>query len=148
MIVKPDNKTAFIIDFGFAIIKNDFSLDIPGIVLGSPFYIAPEIWIEEKHSVQSDIYALGISLYEKITGRVPFNYNSAQEIAIAHLREPIIDTHELNKDIPAYLAKLIKKSLEKDPSRRFKSVSEFASELLKSMTHKSWTETFFPYFKK
>jgi serine/threonine-protein kinase len=148
LIVKPDNKNAFIIDFGFAIIKNNFSLDIPGFVLGSPFYVAPEIWVGDKYSVQSDIYALGISLYEISTGRVPFNHSRTSSLALAHIKEPLIDPCELDKDIPVSLSKVIKKALEKDPSQRFKSASEFAKELFKSLTYKHWTETLSLYFKK
>ena len=91
LIVKTDNKNTFIIDFDFAVINDDFSLDEEDILWGTPYFIAPETWTYQVYSTQSDIYALGISLYEKLTGKFPFEGETVHDIAMAHLNSSFED---------------------------------------------------------
>ncbi len=127
MIDKAGN--ARIMDFGIARSVEAKKITGAGVIIGTPEYMSPE-QVEGKETDQrSDIYSLGVILYEMVTGRVPFEGDSPFTIGIKHKSELPQDPRELNSRLPADLSRLILKCLEKAKESRFQSASEVRSEL-------------------
>ena len=121
-----------LMDFGVAkMINSDDSPTQVGSMIGSLRYISPEQINGEDADFRSDIYTLGISLYETVTGRVPFEKKTEYEYMDAHLHEPPRAPSTLKPSIPPELEAVILKAIEKDPSNRFQSAREFRNALLK-----------------
>ena len=118
-----------IMDFSVAKLSRDAYP--PGTMVGTLLYISPE-QISGRHTdVRSDIYALGMSLYETVTGRLPFQRRTDYELMHAQVQEQPQRPCELERSIPAALERVILKSIEKDPDRRYRSAAEFRAALLK-----------------
>ncbi|MEO8393906.1 MAG: protein kinase [Chloroflexota bacterium] len=118
IMVTPDNR-AILTDFGLALSVPEGTL---GNTFGSAHYIAPEQAISSANAVaQSDLYSLGVVLYQMLTGKVPFDDPSAMSVALKHLSEPPIPPRQLNPKLSPAVEKVVLKSLEKEPSKRFQS---------------------------
>ncbi len=127
MIDKEGN--ARIMDFGVARSVTGKGITGAGVMIGTPEYMSPE-QVEGKEADQrSDIYSLGIMLYEMLTGRVPFEGDTAFAIGIKQKSESPQDPREFNSQISDDLSRVILKCLEKDKEKRFQSASEVRSEL-------------------
>lgn len=124
--VKPDN--IFVLpdgsiklgDFGIAT-ANGMTEDTSSSkdIIGSVHYLAPEISKGKPATVQSDIYAIGVTFFEMITGRVPFDYDSAVSIAVAHIKEKFPSPKKYLPNCPKEVEKIILKATKKDPSERY-----------------------------
>ena len=115
-------------DFGIAkILGGDKTLSRSGIILGTPHYIAPEQCEGKKIDARTDIYSLGIMLYEMATGKVPFEGDSDFVIMRKHTEEPPVPPREINPEINRELEAVILKAIAKDSKDRFDNVDEFAS---------------------
>jgi tRNA A-37 threonylcarbamoyl transferase component Bud32/tetratricopeptide (TPR) repeat protein len=118
-----------IMDFGIARSLEAKGFTGAGVMIGTPEYMSPE-QVEGKETDQrSDIYSLGIILYEMVTGRVPFEGDTPFTVGVKHKSEPPKDPKELNSQIPEDLSRVILKCLEKDKEQRYQSVSGARSEL-------------------
>ncbi len=118
IMVTPDNR-AILTDFGLALSVPEGTM---GNTFGSAHYIAPEQAISSANAVpQSDLYSLGVVLYQMLTGKVPFDDPSAMSVALKHLSEPPIPPRQLNPKVSPAVEKVVLKSLEKEPSKRFQS---------------------------
>ena len=117
-------------DFGLAKLESDGSTSITasGGVIGSPHYIAPEVWEGQGSSRQSDLYALGCILFEMLTGRKPFPGDSPPAVMAAHFN-PLALPDEWSDDVPAGVAEVLQKALAKQPRERYRSASEMALAL-------------------
>jgi serine/threonine-protein kinase len=117
-------------DFGIA-----RSLDVEhgvtqtGTVLGTSNYLSPEQASGKPVTPTTDVYSLGVVLYELLTADVPFPGENFVAVAMKHLNEPVPDILERRPDVPVRLAAAIEHALEKKPERRFASMGEFAAEL-------------------
>jgi eukaryotic-like serine/threonine-protein kinase len=100
-----------------------------GSILGSVHYFAPEQAKGGQTNEQSDIYSLGVVLFELVTGQVPFSGDSPVSIAVKHLQEPFPKPREINADIPAAVERIIKRAVEKDPVNRYRTAREMSEEL-------------------
>ncbi|MCX6574582.1 MAG: protein kinase, partial [Candidatus Aminicenantes bacterium] len=118
-----------IMDFGIARSLEKKSITGAGVMIGTPEYMSPEQVEGKLVDARSDIYSLGIMLYEMTTGRVPFEGDTPFTIGVKHKSETPRDPGELNPQIPADLARLILRCLEKDKEKRFRSAGELAAEL-------------------
>jgi serine/threonine protein kinase/tetratricopeptide (TPR) repeat protein len=127
MIDKGGN--AKIMDFGIARSLKEKRLTGPSVLIGTPEYMSPEQAEEKEIDQRSDIYSLGVILYEMATGKVPFEGDSALGIAMKHKGEVPRNPGELNPSIPDGLGLLILKCLEKDPSQRFQTAAEMRAEV-------------------
>ncbi|HEX3051098.1 MAG TPA: protein kinase [Aggregatilineaceae bacterium] len=140
--VKPSNimlerrtGRAILMDFGLALSVNEGTM---GDTFGSAHYIAPEQAISSAKAVpQSDLYSLGIVLYEMLTGKVPFDDPSVMSVALKHLNELPPPPSMYNPNLPASAETVILKTLDKDPGRRFKTGKELVTTLHKAFEEDS-----------
>jgi len=120
---------AILVDFGLAVLRGGPRYTEPGKVWGSPTYIAPEQLGETPHTdARSDVYSLGVVLYEMVTGRPPFKADSVMEILWQQANVPPRPPRELAPDLPPELEAIIVKVLAKNPADRF-TAAELADAL-------------------
>jgi len=115
-----------ITDFGLACINNASKMTMAGQILGTPLYMSPEQIRGKPVDNRSDIYSLGITFYESLTGRVPFPHG---DIGYCHIHETPPLPSLLNPDIPETLEKIIMKSIEKNPEDRYQNVREILEDI-------------------
>ena len=118
-----------ITDFGIAVALSDTSLTQTNTLLGSVHYLSPEQARGGMATIQTDIYALGIVLYELLTGKVPFDGESAVSIALKHFQEPLPPVINPSVMIPQSLENIVLKATAKDPMNRYRSCYEMFQDL-------------------
>jgi len=130
--IKPSNILlrepfyAYLADFGIAKSQDEkSSLTQVGTVIGTPEYMAPEL-LEEPASSSSDIYALGIVLYQMLTGRVPFEGKTALTVLQKHVQEPPVRPSLINPALVPAIEQVMLCAIEKDPNRRFRTPEALA----------------------
>lgn len=128
-IIVTDDGQVRITDFGVAKSHLSTAMTETGITLGTVDYIAPEQAQGRPATPQSDIYALGVVLYEMLTGRLPFTGDTPVAVAMKHISEPPPPPRRYNPQIPAALEAIILRALAKDPALRQRSALELAEEL-------------------
>jgi serine/threonine protein kinase len=128
--IKPSNvlldegKHVYLADFGLAKkVGENKGFTVTGIMMGTPEYIAPEL-ADEPASASSDIYALGVLLYQMLTGKVPFSASTPLAIFMKHVSEPPQPPSHYNSALSISVEKVILKALEKDPRRRFRTAED------------------------
>jgi len=136
--VKPDNVIVGsdgllrITDFGIAVAATDPRLTTHGQIWGTPAYLAPEQALGRPVSAATDVYGMGIILFELLTGHVPFNGKEAGAVALAQVSSPPPSLHEMNPhtDVSPELEAVLRRALEKDPNARFQSAAAMAEALI------------------
>lgn len=118
-----------ITDFGISQMMNNTTITHNKGILGSAHYFSPEQARGEKLSYETDIYSLGIVLYELLTGNLPFTGDNPVSVALKHIQDEAVSVQSYVRDIPESLAGIIKKCLEKNPENRFKTMSELSKAL-------------------
>lgn len=116
-------------DFGIARAVGDSTLTATGTIMGTAAYLSPEQAQGGEVDARSDVYAVGIVLYEMLTGSVPFSGGSAVSIAMRHLSDEVVAPSSLQRDVPAELDTVVLKATSKDPKDRFQDGTELSSEL-------------------
>ena len=130
MIYNRDSKIVKMTDFGIACLT-DNSKTRTGMVLGSPSYMSPEQLAGKKVDGRSDLFSLGVALYQLFTGCLPFTADSMTALAYKIANEKPKSIRKFRSDLPTCLTRLINKSLEKDPKQRFQTGKALADALRK-----------------
>lgn len=120
---------AKIMDFGIARSPGGRGTTAEGAIIGTPEYMSPEQVEGKTADARADIYALGVVLFEMVTGRPPFEGGTAFSVANKQLSEPAPDPRMINPQIPEDLSRLILRCLEKEKDKRFRSTDDLLSEL-------------------
>ncbi len=120
---------AKILDFGLARSIESKGITATGVIIGTPEYLPPEQVLEKTVDQRSDIYSVGVILYEMLTGQVPFEGDSPVRVALKHVKEKPIDPNEINLKIPPVISHVILKCLEKEKEDRYRSTDELYTEL-------------------
>ena len=123
-----------IADFGIAIALSETSLTQTNSMLGSVHYLSPEQARGSMATKQSDIYALGIILYEMITGSVPFDGESAVTIALKHFQDEMPSVKGFDPEVPQALENIVMHATAKEPADRYKTAEEMAADLSTALT--------------
>lgn len=130
--VTPDGKVK-IMDLGLALPHDAKRVTAHGMVIGTPAYLSPEQAQGMKLDHRTDIYSLGIVLYEMATGQLPFNADDIGALLLQQVKQPPPPPRLMNGDIPVALENVILKCLEKNPSRRFQSCGALGTALSASL---------------
>lgn len=119
----------FLTDFGIAKLLESASprLTQTSAIMGTPAYISPEQAAANPVDQRSDIYSLGVILYEMVTGRVPFVADTPLAVILKHLKDPLPPPSTVKSDIPPFIEQVIVKALAKDPDDRFNNTAEFVA---------------------
>ena len=124
-----ENGMIKITDFGIAVAMNATQLTQTNSVMGSVHYLPPEQASGKGATLQSDIYSIGILMYELLTGKLPFRGDNAVEIALKHLKEPMPSIRDEYPDIPQSVENIILKATAKNPKNRYSDAREMNEDL-------------------
>ena len=133
-----------ILDFGIARSIRSKGLTGAGVIIGTPEYMSPEQVEGGEVDARSDLYSLGIILYECLVGRVPFEGDTPFSVGVKQKSETPDNPRELNPDIPEDLGRLVLKCLEKSPDRRYRTAEELGAELERIAKRIPTTERLLP----
>ena len=130
-IMVMDTGVVKVTDFGIARLfrGNPSATHTSGMRVGTLYYMAPEMIREEQVGPSSDIYALGVTLYQLLTGELPFTGATEYDIILAHLKKPPLPVREISADAPPLLEKTIIKAISKVPKMRYPSAVEFLDDI-------------------
>ncbi len=129
-VLMDDGGNCLLSDFGIAhIVEGSTMLTSAGAVLGTPSYMSPEQGQGTQVDARSDIYSLGVMLFEMLVGRVPYRADTPVAVMLKHVMDPIPVPRSLNPNIPPELERITMKALAKDPANRFQTAGEFAAAL-------------------
>ncbi len=128
-----DSGLVKITDFGIAMALNSTQLTQTNSVMGSVHYLPPEQASGKGSTIQSDIYSMGILMFELLTGSLPFKGDNAVEIALKQLKEPIPDLKSIIPDIPNSIVNIIRRATAKNPKNRYNDAREMLDDIKTSM---------------
>lgn len=128
-IIITEDGVAKVTDFGIAKAVSNSTITAFGTTIGSVHYFSPEHAQGGFTDAKSDLYSLGIVMYEMLTGRVPFDADTPVSVALKHMQETAIEPVKLNPAIPNAVNKIIVKAMQKDPSLRYESATEMIKDL-------------------
>jgi serine/threonine-protein kinase len=132
--LKPQNVlldntgNTFLADFGIAkIVESEGQLTQSGAVMGTPAYMSPEQWSGQVVDSRADVYALGVMLFEMLTGKLPFVGNTPFALMHQHIYETARSVNEVNENVPSALAPIVNRALAKNREERFSTAGELAA---------------------
>jgi serine/threonine-protein kinase len=131
-ILLDANGNATVTDFGIALVTSRPASELLGSTTGTPLYMSPEQSLGEQVDGRSDVYALGVVLYEMLTGTCPYSGRNATEVIAKHISAPIPKVSEREPQMPVALVRLVNRMLSKEPAGR-----PTAAELVKELTSAS-----------
>lgn len=118
-----------VVDFGIARALAQASISQTGTIVGSVHYLSPEQARGEPATPQSDLYALGVVLFEMLTGKVPFEGDTPVGVALRHVQDVAPDVRALNPNVPNAVAAIVQRALAKSPEDRYRSANEMRADL-------------------
>lgn len=128
ILITQENRVK-VTDFGLARALGESAMDEGEVVWGTPAYFAPEQAAGDRVLPATDVYAIGVILYEMLTGQVPFTGQDDQEVAGKHIYEAPVPADRRNPRVPAALSRIIARALAKDPAKRYLTAGQLREEL-------------------
>ena len=132
-IIITEDGVAKVTDFGIAKAVSNSTITAFGTTIGSVHYFSPEHARGGFTDAKSDLYSLGVVMYEMVTGRVPFDADTPVSVALKHMQEEPVEPIELNPNLPIAVNKIIMRALQKDTTLRYQTASEMLVDLKKSL---------------
>ena len=132
-IIITEDGTAKVTDFGIAKAVSNSTITSFGATIGSVHYFSPEQARGGYTDAKSDLYSLGVVMYEMLTGKVPFDADTPVSVALKHMQEVPVEPKTLNPTIPDSVNKIIIKAMQKEPSLRYISATEMLTDLKESI---------------
>ncbi|MDH4317766.1 MAG: serine/threonine protein kinase, partial [Desulfobulbaceae bacterium] len=146
--IKPGNilidnsNNCLLTDFGIAkVAEANSNFTQTGHVVGTPSYISPELGRGDKIDQRSDVYSLGILLYQMLSGELPFNAETPLAIVLMHVQDPVPSILSKKPDLSPHVEKVLFKALAKDPNERYSSTYELADAFNKAISNCNNTDT-------
>lgn len=135
--IKPDNimfmdetyQQAMLTDFGVARILSLSSLPSTGLMIGTPAYLAPEIITGRDADERSDLYSLGVVLFEMLTGRTPYAADTPMAVLLKHVNAPLPSLSEYGRELPEMVETILLKALIKNPDERYQTAADMKTAL-------------------
>ena len=133
--IKPQNiildrqEVVKVIDFGIAKLKDSVGTTMTDMFVGTPEYISPEMALGKAIDAKTDIYAVGVVMYELFCGKTPFHGGSLVSVLSRHVHEKPVPPRELNPRIPEALEAIIDRAMAKDPGKRHGKIGDLADDL-------------------
>ena len=140
-----DNGVLKITDFGIAVAMNATQLTQTNSVMGSVHYLPPELANGKGSTIKSDIYSVGVLMYELLMGEVPFKGDNAVEIALKHMKEKMPSVKKNNPVIPQSIENIILKATAKNPRNRYNDVREMYKDLESCLERENEKRYVYPY---
>jgi serine/threonine protein kinase len=128
-IVLGEDGQARLTDFGLAQDVEDAQDKVPGQIAGTPFYVAPEVWLGHRADERSDLYSLGVCLYQMTTGKKPFAGRTVAEVMHRHLKSVPPSPKEIVPVLTDGFSAMVRKAMAKAPGRRYATAAEFLDDL-------------------
>ena len=148
--IKPSNvlidesNNCLLTDFGLArMVEASIKITTSGTVMGTPAYMSPEQGAGSQIDQRSDIYSLGIILYEMVTGRVPYEAETPVAVVFKHIQDPLPSARKLNPNLPEALELILLKALAKNPDDRYQTTDEFAQAIRKALPENDQADKLF-----
>lgn len=128
-IIITEDGVAKVTDFGIAKAVSNSTITAFGTTIGSVHYFSPEQAKGSITDAKSDLYSLGVVMYEMLTGKVPFDADTPVSVALKHMQEEPVAPIEINKEIPTAINDIVMKAMQKDPLARYQSATEMLADL-------------------
>src|ERR1700733_2553042 len=122
-----------VVDFGLAKVLSARGVAKAGARMGTPAYMSPELFLNRPVDVRTDIYSLGVTLYEMLTGKVPFSADNDYQVMSDHVNTPPPPLAQFSPSVPKPVEQAVLKALEKNPDARYQTVEEFSAALGNSL---------------
>ena len=132
-IIITEDGIAKVTDFGIAKAVSNSTITAFGTTIGSVHYFSPEQAKGGFTDAKSDLYSLGVVMYEMLTGKVPFDADTPVSVALKHMQEDPKEPVELNPDIPTAVNQIVVKAMQKEPSARYQNATEMLHDLSKAL---------------
>lgn len=132
-IMITEDGVAKVTDFGIAKAVSNSTITSFGTTIGSVHYFSPEQAKGSITDAKSDLYSLGVVMYEMVTGKVPFDADTPVSVALMHIQEEPVPPIEINTEIPTAVNDIIMKAMKKDPLERYQSATEMLADLSKAL---------------
>ena len=132
-IIITEDGVAKVTDFGIAKAVSNSTITAFGTTIGSVHYFSPEHARGGFTDAKSDLYSLGVVMYEMLTGKVPFDADTPVSVALKHMQDEPVEPIEVNSNVPVAINKIIMKALQKDTTLRYQTASEMLEDLRKAL---------------
>ena len=132
-IIITEDGVAKVTDFGIAKAVSNSTITAFGTTIGSVHYFSPEHARGGFTDAKSDLYSLGVVMYEMVTGKVPFDADTPVSVALKHMQDEPIEPIEVNQNVPVAVNKIIMRALQKDTTLRYQTASEMLEDLRKAL---------------
>jgi len=128
-ILLDENGNAYLADFGIAKVSESTAQLTGSAIIGTPSYMAPEMAETGEVTPAVDVYALGVTLFQMLTGKNPFQGNTPIRVMMAHASEPVPDVRDTRPDLPRTITEVVNKAMAKRPEDRYAAVADLARDL-------------------